>query len=62
VANDVYAYSMKHGADELVVVLNRSDSSQSIFLPGTSYKDLLSGKTVSASGVTIPARSSLVLE
>jgi len=62
VAQDVYAYSMTHGSDKVIVVLNRSDSQQSIFLPGTSYKDLLTGATVSASSVSISARSSLVLQ
>ncbi len=62
VAGDVYAYSMTQGADTLYVVLNRSDSQQQIFLPGTSYTDLISGATVSAAKVVIPPRSSLVLQ
>jgi glycosidase len=62
VANDVYAYGMTEGTDKIVVVLNRSDTQQSIFLPGTSYTDLLTGNKVSAKSVTIPPRSSLVLE
>jgi glycosidase len=62
VANDVYAYSMTEGNDKIIVVLNRSDAQKSIFLPGTSYTDLLTGNKVSAKSVTIPPRSSLVLE
>jgi hypothetical protein len=53
---------MTYGSDKVIVVLNRSDAQQSIFLPGTSYTDLLSGNKVSAQSVTIPPRSSLVLE
>jgi glycosidase len=62
VANDVYAYSMTQGADKLYVVLNRSDSQQQISLPGTSYKDLINGATVSAAKVVLPPRSALVLQ
>lgn len=62
VASDVYAYSMTAGSDKVVVVLNRSDSSQTISLPGTSYTDLLTGSTVSASSVSVGPRSSLVLK
>jgi glycosidase len=62
VANDVYAYSMTHGSDKVYVVLNRSDTQQQIFLPGTSYQDLLGGGTVSASKVVLSPRSSLVLK
>jgi glycosidase len=62
VASDVYAYSMTYGSDKVIVVLNRSDSQQSITLPGTSYTDLLGGATFSAGSVTIAPRSSLVLQ
>jgi len=62
VAQDVYAYSMTYNSDKLVIVLNRSDAQQSITLPGTSYTDLLTGATVSASSVNIAPRSSLVLQ
>jgi len=63
-SNDVYAYSMTLGAEQLVVALNRSDSSKTITptLKKSSYTDLLSGKSVSAASITIPARSSLVLQ
>jgi glycosidase len=59
--DDVLAYRMRHGADELVVVLNRSDSDQAIQLPAGSYTDLLRGATFSAS-LTAPARAALILE
>jgi hypothetical protein len=52
-------------ADTIVVVLNRSDSAQTIKLTAgsaSSYKDLLSGASVSAASVSVPARSSMVLE
>jgi glycosidase len=62
VANDVYAYSMVHNTDKLVVVLNRSDAQQTISLPGTSYTDLLSGAQLNGSQVTVGPRSSLVLQ
>jgi glycosidase len=61
VQNDVYAYEMSHSADKLTVVLNRSDSSKSITLPGSSYQDLLSSQSYS-SNVTVPARTGLILQ
>jgi glycosidase len=63
--NDVYAYQLTHGASQVVVVLNRSDGDQTLSLPppaaGGDYTDLLGGGTVSASSVTVPARSSMIL-
>ena len=60
--NDVYAYSMTHGSNVVYVVLNRSDSSKTIKLPGTSLTDQLTGSKVTASSVTVGARSSMVLK
>lgn len=60
--NDVYAYSMATANDVLYVVINRSDSSKTIFIPGTSYTDLISGNTVSAANVVIGSRSSMILK
>ena len=48
-------------SDRLIVVLNRSDSPQSLTLGGL-YKDLLSGATVNGATLSIGARSSLVLQ
>jgi len=65
VSADVYAYQMSAGSDTLVIVLNRSDSEQTIKLTAgaaSSYKDQLSGATFSPDAVKIPARSALVLQ
>lgn len=59
--NDVYAYEMVSGSDRLIVVLNRSDSPQSLTIGGL-YKDLLSGATVNGATLSIGARSSMVLQ
>jgi glycosidase len=62
-AVDVYGYRMSDGSDQLIVVLNRSDVQQTIQLTGaSSFKDLLSNETVTASAVKIPARSSRILQ
>ncbi|MBW2732763.1 MAG: Beta-galactosidase C-terminal domain [Deltaproteobacteria bacterium] len=58
---DVYAYEMVDGSDRIVVVLNRSDSAQSISING-QYTDLLTGSSVDGSSLSIPARSSMILE
>jgi glycosidase len=63
ISADVYAYLMSQGTDQLVVVLNRSDSEQTIQLAGyATMQDLLSGATVNAASLKVPARSSLVLQ
>ena len=62
-ASDVYAYRMSLGSDAITVVLNRSDSEQTIQLTGkSSFVDLLTNETVSATSVKMPARSSRVLQ
>jgi len=60
--SDVYAYEMSTTGDKVVVILNRSDSEQTITLQGTSYTDLLNGGTVTASSIKTPARSARVLQ
>jgi len=62
--SDTYVYTMKHGASELVVLLNRSDSAKTVkpTLSKSSYSDLLTNKTVAAGSITIPARGSMVLK
>ena len=65
VSGDVYAYQMSSATDTIVVVLNRSDIEQTISLSAastTSYKDLLSGATITAASVKVPPRTSLVLQ
>jgi glycosidase len=62
ISNDVYAYQMTSGSDKVVVVLNRSDATQTINLQGSSYADLLNGGTVTASSVSMPPRSSRILQ
>ena len=73
-SSDTYAYTMSHGSEVLTVVLNRSDSGQTVKLPlqsggagggsatNASYTDLISGATVTGPTVKVPARGSLVLE
>ena len=60
---DVYGYSMTQGSDQVVVLLNRADSAATINvkLPKSSYTDALTGKTFSASQITLSPRSSVVL-
>jgi glycosidase len=60
--NDVYAYEMTSGSDKVVVVLNRSDSTQTVNLTGSTYTDLLTGGTVTASSVSMSPRSSRILQ
>lgn len=63
IAADVYAYRMSAGSDALTVVLNRSDSEQTIQLSGTTpLTDLLAGGSFIPSSIKVPARSSLVLQ
>jgi glycosidase len=61
VTDDLYLYSMTAAGDQLLVVLNRSDSAQTFTLPGASYTDLLTGQALSAP-FKVPARGSLVLK
>jgi glycosidase len=58
---DVLTYSMRAPADDVIVVLNRSDTSQSVpGLPAGSYDDLLTNQTVAAPAMVAP-RSALIL-
>jgi hypothetical protein len=59
---DTLAYEMTRDADKVIVVINRSDSSQSVGnLPASSFTDLLKGGTFTGPSVMVPARSSLIL-
>jgi glycosidase len=59
---DTLAYEMTRDADKVIVVINRSDSSQSVGnLPASAFTDLLEGGTWSGPSVMVPARSSLIL-
>jgi glycosidase len=62
--DDVYGYQMTSGSDTLVVVLNRSDSDQTITLThvAPTFSELLGGGTVAGSSVSIPKRSALILK
>jgi glycosidase len=63
---NVYAYSMNYQNDQLVVILNRSDSAQTLslsHLPKASYQDLLTQQAIkNAALVTIAPRSSMILQ
>jgi hypothetical protein len=63
VGADTWAYSMTDGSDKVYVVLNRSDSSQSVGgLPSSSLTDAVSGQSFTGPTVTVPARSFLLLQ
>lgn len=59
---ETLAYQMTKDADTVLVLVNRSDSAQSIAgIPGSSFTDLLNGGTHTGPSVMVPARSSLIL-
>ena len=61
VTNDVFTYTMSGEGDTVYVALNRSDSPQDATgLPSGTYKDLVSGQTLTAP-FQIPPRTGLVL-
>ena len=61
VSTDVFVYKMSTQGDAVIVALNRGDSTQQATnLPTGTYKDLISGDTVTAP-VTLAARSARVL-
>lgn len=62
VAPDSWAWSMKAGADVVVMALNRSDVDTTIGgLPRGELLDLIDGTTVTGPVITVPARSTRVL-
>jgi hypothetical protein len=53
---------MESGADQIFVLVNRSDSSQNVgAIPSGTYTNLLTGSSVNGPSVSIPARSSFIL-
>jgi len=62
-SSEVYGYRMVDGSDRLVILLNRSDSEQTVNLTGaTTFTDLLTAESLNASSVKIPPRSVRVLQ
>jgi glycosidase len=60
-SNDVYTYAMTGEGDQVYVVLNRGDDAEpATGLPAGSYRDLVTGETVSAP-MQVPPRTGLVL-
>ncbi|MEZ4225882.1 MAG: alpha-amylase family glycosyl hydrolase [Polyangiaceae bacterium] len=56
------AYRMQHNADDVIVIINRGDGTESVGgLPAGSYTDELGGGSASGPSVSVPARSSMVL-
>ena len=49
------------GDEEVLVAINKADSSQSVTLPAGTWEDLLDGGTVAGGAQTLPARSFFVL-
>ncbi len=61
-SGDAYTYRMSSAGDQVVVVLNRGDDAEPApGLPAGSYRDLVSGDTVTAP-LSVPARTGLVLQ
>lgn len=61
-STDTFAYTMSAPGDVLHVLVNRSDSAQSVgSIPDGEYTDALGGGSFSGGSVMVPARSSLVL-
>jgi glycosidase len=61
-ADNTWAYKMVDGSDTVYVILNRSDSAQSVGgLPTGNFTDQISGATVSGPSVMVPARGVRVL-
>lgn len=62
VTNDTLAYKMAVDGETVFVVVNRSDTQQSVGgLPGGSLNELIGGTTVSGPTVNVPPRSSMIL-
>jgi len=67
-SEDVYAYKRVKGDNEVLVILNFSESGQQIALPGIDqsidYSNVFSGNTmtINSEGVTLGAHNYLVLE
>jgi glycosidase len=59
---DLYVYKMVKGTDALIVAINRSDSEQSFSLTGSTFTDLLTGESIPAGTVKVPARSARILQ
>ena len=64
VSDSVYAYELDYGTDHVTVVINRSDTQQTITpkLARSSYTDALTQKKVASGSITIPARTAMLLE
>jgi glycosidase len=61
VAQDVFVYKMSTQGDAVIVALNRGDNSQqAVNLPTGTYKDLVTGATVTTP-LTLDPRSARVL-
>jgi glycosidase len=61
-STDTFAYTMTAPGDVLHVLVNRSDSAESVSdVPEGEYVDELGGGTFSGGSVMVPARSALVL-
>ena len=57
---DTIAYQMSYAGDEVVVLVNRGDSPQSISVPAGDWKDQIGGAMVNGT-VEVAARGSMVL-
>lgn len=61
-SSDVYTYRMSDGGESVFVALNRGDDAEgAVGLPAGTYRDLLTGETVTAP-LSIPPRTGLVLQ
>ncbi len=61
---DTWVYRMTGcgaGFDDVVVALNRADSSRDVTLPGGAYTDVMTDSDVDGGAYTLPARSFVVL-
>jgi glycosidase len=59
---DTWAYSMSNGVDRVYVVLNRSDTAQSVGgLPAGALTDQMTGAMVTGPTVMAPPRSAMIL-
>jgi glycosidase len=60
--NDTWAYQLLDGADRVYVLVNRSDTTQSVSgLPTQTLKDEVSGEMVTGPAVSMPPRSFRIL-
>jgi glycosidase len=61
-SNEVLVYEMKFSGARLIIAINRSDTTQSVDVGSGSMTDQITGKSVTASSVSLDARTAVILK